>query len=189
MGSPASSNLQLRRQQPADTQAIWGILGGAIAAMAAAGRDQWQQGYPAPENVAHDLRTGVGRVLVEGGSGRIVGFAALVTDGEPCYDAPYDGDWLTRSHSSAPTYSCVHRLAIDPALTGRGLAKAMMRLMLDESRRLGCRSMRIDTNHDNVQMLHLLPQLGFERCCKVRLAGGERIAFELLLEPAQGTPQ
>ena len=42
-------------------------------------------------------------------------------------------------------------------------------------------SMRIDTNHDNVQMLHILPKLGFERCGTVQLPDGERIAYERLL--------
>ena len=41
--------------------------------------------------------------------------------------------------------------------------------------------MRIDTNNDNVQMLHILPKLGFERCGNVVLPDGPRIAFEHLL--------
>ena len=43
------------------------------------------------------------------------------------------------------------------------------------------RQQKVDTNFDNVAMLHILKKLGYTYCGEVYLAGGERKAFEKLL--------
>lgn len=159
-----------------DVAHIWSIINAEVQVMAQAGRTQWQNGYPNPSIIATDIEQEVGRVLLL--QEHVVGYCAIVYSGEPCYDHIEGGNWLTTSHSSTPCYSVVHRLAIDPTCTGRGLATQFLSLLLQETATHGCKSMRIDTNHDNVQMLHILPHLGFTRCGKVMLADGPRIAFE-----------
>lgn len=157
--------------------AAWTVLAQAKEAMRLAGRSQWQGTYPAPANVEADIKAGVARVLLHGG--RVVGYCALVTTGgDPAYAHIAGGRWLTPEDTP---YAVVHRMAIMPDMGGRHLASRWMRLLIDEAQRLGCRSMRIDTNHDNVQMLRLLPQCGFSRCGRVMQSDGERIAFERVL--------
>lgn len=158
-------------------EAAWAVLAKAKEAMRLAGRSQWQGSYPAPANVEADIKAGVARVLLHGGE--VVGYCALVTTGgDPAYAHITGGKWLT---PEGTTYAVVHRLAIMPSMGGRHLATRWMQLLFGEAQRLGCRSMRIDTNHDNVQMLRLLPQCGFSQCGAVMQSDGERIAFERLL--------
>ena len=56
-------------------------------------------------------------------------------------------------------------------------------MMMLEAERMargaGAASVRVDTNHDNAEMLRLLPALGYVRCGTVSYGPrGERIAFE-----------
>ncbi len=154
--------------------AAWAVLAKAKEAMRLAGRSQWQGSYPAISDVEADIAKGVARVLLHGG--QVVGYCALVTSGDdPAYAHIKGGQWLT---PEGTRYAVVHRIAIAPDMAGRHLATQWMRLLMDEARQVGCRSMRIDTNHDNVQMLRLLPQCGFSQCGTVMQSDGERIAFE-----------
>lgn len=167
-----------RKAIAADESAAWSIISRQQELMRRQGRNQWQQGYPNPEVIAADVQQKIGRVLVL--DGRVVGYCALIYAGEPCYDN-IDGAWLTSSDSAHCRYSVVHRIGIDPDFANRGMASRFLQLLMDESRDDGCESMRIDTNNDNVQMLHILPKLGFIRCGNVVLPDGPRIAFEHLL--------
>lgn len=162
---------------PAHAARAWAVLSRAKRAMREAGRNQWQGEYPSQTDVLADIAAGVARVLVCGG--RVVGYCALVTTGDKNYDRITGGQWLT---PQGTRYAVIHRLAIDPQVAGRGLAHRWLAMLNDEARRLQCRSMRIDTNHDNAQMLSLLPHSGFSYCGMVRQSGGERMAFERVLE-------
>ncbi len=156
--------------------AAWAVLSHAKHAMREAGRSQWQGDYPSAAEVSRDIDAGVARVLMC--DGIVVGYCALITTGDKCYGHIADGSWLT---PDGTRYAVVHRLAIDPAMGGRGLASQWMAMLIDEARGLNCLSMRIDTNHDNVQMLRLLPRNGFAYCGKVWQSGGERMAFERVI--------
>ncbi|MDY5107871.1 MAG: GNAT family N-acetyltransferase, partial [Sodaliphilus sp.] len=90
----------------------------------------------------------------------------------------WDGEWLTDSNSTNSRYTVVHRLGIDHGRTGQGLATAFLLMLIDESKRMGRESMRIDTNFDNLEMLHILPKIGFTRCGMIMVKDGERNAFE-----------
>lgn len=168
----------LRPSHSDDLTELWRIIHTQQQIMHRAGRDQWQNGYPNPETLRQDLDHGYGRVLCI--AGQVIGYAALLYDGEPCYDSIFNGTWLTTDTSASCHYAVIHRLAIAPEYLGRGHAFAMINLLCDDAR-LRCRSLRVDTNHDNVQMLHLLPKAGFTRCGIVYLPDGERIAFERIL--------
>ena len=162
----------------ADKDVVWSIISRQQELMRQQGRNQWQQGYPNPAVIAADVQQEIGRVLVLDGT--VVGYCALIYSGEPCYDS-IEGRWLTTSDSADCRYSVVHRIGIDPDFANRGLASRFLQLLMEESRDDVCESMRIDTNNDNVQMLHILPKLGFTRCGNVVLPDGPRIAFEHLL--------
>lgn len=178
MTTTNSADLHIRLATSADASAVWQILKGEIEVMRACGRRQWQYGYPNPEVVDADIKARQGRVLVS--NTEVVGYCALITSGDPCYDHIWDGEWLTPDTSSHCRYTVVHRLAISPGLTGRGLAAAFLQMLIAESAGMGRRSMRIDTNFDNAQMLHLLAKLGFTRCGMIMVKDGERHAFEKL---------
>ncbi|MGM9869710.1 MAG: GNAT family N-acetyltransferase [Sodaliphilus sp.] len=174
-----NNSLHVAPAEEAYAPAIWHILQGEIEVMRNAGRNQWQNGYPNPQTVAADIKKGQGRVLLQGSE--VMGYCALITSGDPFYDHIWNGNWLTSSDSRHCRYAVVHRIGIAPEHTGKGFATAFLQMLMAEAAAMGCESMRIDTNFDNAQMLHILPKLGFTRCGMVMVKDGERHAFEKIL--------
>lgn len=173
-----SGTLSFREAEQADIPQIWEIIKTQKAIMAAHGRTQWQNGYPSLDTIAADIAKNVGRVICDSLSGKIMAYCALIYSGDPAYGHIKGGEWLTPQGS---TYAAIHRLAVSPDSCGKGLAKMMFQFAANEAKDCGYRSVRVDTNHDNVQMLHILPSLGYRRCGIVRQGDGDRIAFELIL--------
>lgn len=156
-----------------DITVAWDIVSKAKEEMRRQGRKQWQDGYPAKENLLDDINAGNGYLLKTDGS--VSGYCAVIFSGEPAYDKIY-GEWL----GSIP-YVVVHRLAIDPDLKGTGKATDFMQLVEKLAKERGFGSFRVDTNFDNAGMLRIMQKCEFTYCGKVRLPGGERLAFEKLI--------
>lgn len=163
--------------RPDDAAEAWRIVHDAALDMMARGRDQWTDRYPPHEAIIADIDRGNGYVLRLGA--QTVGYAAVTFDGEPAYDR-LQGKWLTNG-----PYATIHRTAIDLDHRQRGLA----RLLLAEAERLcrhrGIPAIRIDTNHDNAEMLGLIHSMGYTPCGRCHyLRNGdtvERMAFEKVL--------
>lgn len=165
-----NEELIFRQATAADTQRILEIIGQAKAQMLALGSRQWQEGYPAADDIAADIAHGRGWVLcrTEG----VIAYGAVVFDGEPAY-AGIDGAWL-----SDEDYVVVHRLAVAEGEKGRGRATEFMRRVEVCAHTRGIRAFRIDTNFDNHYMLRMLDTLGFCYCGRICYQSGERLAFE-----------
>ena len=174
------------------------IIRQAQRRMAAAGSRQWQDGYPASEHIANDLKQGYGWVLTDDdeekspigavasmekkndsgvtdrtfGAARIVAYGAVVFDGEPAYEA-LDGHWLTNG-----PYVVVHRLAVADEALGQGFGTEFLKHVEQLALRHEIRAFRIDTNFDNRRMLRILDKSGFVRCGTVEYRSGQREAFE-----------
>lgn len=165
------------RAWPQDETLAWEIVHQSAIDMEANGRKQWNTSYPPREKIAQDIREGNGYALRL--DGETVGYAAVIFGVEPSYER-LKGKW-----KSTLPYATIHRLAVAMSNRGKGLA----RLILTEAERLcrqrGVKSLRIDTNYDNVEMLHLLDNTGFKRCgmCYYERDGKqtERIAFEKVM--------
>lgn len=156
-----------------DIAAAWNIVSEAKEDMRVQGRKQWQDGYPSEANLIADINAGNGYLLKT--DGIVSGYCAVIFTGEPAYDK-IEGEWL----SNLP-YVVVHRLAVKPDLKGKGLATIFMQLVEKMAIGKGFGSFRIDTNFDNAGMLRIVQKRGFTYCGKVRLPGGERLAFEKLI--------
>lgn len=164
-----------------DLPRILEIIAQARRRMAAAGSDQWQDGYPARENIEADLARGYGHLLSvpddrATDKERIIAYGAIVFDGEPAYEALEGGKWLSEG-----AYVVVHRLAVADEALGHGIGTEFFHRVEQMARERGIGSFRVDTNFDNHRMLQLLAREGFTRCGKVRYRSGEREAFEKLL--------
>lgn len=186
--------LHFRAATRNDQPRILQIIRQAQRRMAAAGSQQWQDGYPAAENIEADLEKGVGYVLhrstaasdgTDAATGRneevadgdnpvgaVVAYGAIVFDGEPAYDH-LDGEWLTDG-----PYVVVHRLAVADEALGNGIGTEFLKRAERLARKRGIRAFRIDTNFDNRRMLRILDRLGFVRCGEVAYRGAGREAFE-----------
>lgn len=165
-------DITFRRAAAGDFGDVWQIIVEAKQVMAAQGRRQWTEGYPAPATIKGDIASGDARVACLPG-GAVAAYACITPQPEPAY-GEIDGRWL-----AAGPYLTVHRLAVAIGARGRGLGRMMMLEAERMARGAGAASVRVDTNHDNAEMLRLLPALGYVRCGTVSYGPrGERIAFE-----------
>lgn len=195
-------NLELRRTQPDDIDAVCAIIEQARSRLGALGIDQWQNGYPNRAAIEEDVAHSHSYVVVgsmddetpdEGATeGRelILATAMLEFGGEPTYDA-IDGAWLTEGTSDAPTYLTVHRVAVADGATGRGVARFLLAQAEAVACLHGCESVRIDTHEGNVPMRSLLAKCGYAHCGTILLTDPaestpERLAFEKLVCGRQG---
>jgi hypothetical protein len=106
--------MEFRKAIESDVERIWKIIQQAQAQMRKLNSEQWQNGYPAPDNIANDIKNGYGYVLCNEDS--VIAYGAIIFDGEPAYVA-IDGKWL-----SEESYVVVHRLAVADEAKQRGIA-------------------------------------------------------------------
>ena len=162
-----------RKAATADVEQIWQIILQAKERMRLRGTLQWQDGYPAIENIINDIEKEYGYVLCD--DDNVIAYAAVVFDGERAYNSIV-GNWL-----SDQPYVVVHRLAVADEMTQRGIATLFMEKIEELSRRNNVFSFRVDTNFDNQQMLKILEKSGFTYCGEVFYNHGARMAYEKLL--------
>ena len=76
----------------------------------------------------------------------------------------------------------IHRLAVSPRHRGHGLSKRLFHEAEKWAASQGIHSIKVDTNYDNVEMLNILPHLGYTYCGQIHYgAKGDRKAFEKLI--------
>lgn len=168
--------MYFRQATLSDFPAACEIITQAVDRMLAFGRRQWSADYPADTHIFDDITAGRAYVMTHG-SGRVVAYGAVCYGNEPAYD-DIDGRWLT---DTSTQYVVVHRLAVASDVIGRGLGRMFLEAVARMAASRGIGSFRIDTNHDNAEMLALLSHLQFEQCGTVGYEHGRRIAFEKLI--------
>lgn len=169
---PSPAMLHFRPALPEDLPRILLIIRDAQERMRLRGTLQWQNGYPAAEDLARDIERRNGYVLCAP-EGVVLAYGAVAFDGEAAY-ADIRGGWLDEE-----PYAVLHRLAVATEALGRGVAAEFLRRSVALARQRGFRSFRADTNFDNAAMLRLFQRQGFIRCGEIRYAGDPRIAFQL----------
>lgn len=162
-----------RKATLSDLPAVAAILRSAADRMMAEGKHQWTETYPGPADIRTDMENRTGYVLASGTE--VVGYAAVIFDGEPAYRA-IDGCWL----SDCP-YVVIHRVAVRQDLQRRGLGTELFDAVCRLATSKGVMTFRIDTNYDNTRMLNLIDKYGFSYCGEVMYGSGSRKAFEKLL--------
>ena len=95
-----------------DLTRIMEIIGQAKNQMYREGKRQWDDSYPARQNIAADIDAGNGYVLSL--SGRVIAYGAMVFSGEPAYTS-IQGRWL-----SDRQYVVLHRLAVADEVKRQG---------------------------------------------------------------------
>ncbi|KGE15868.1 GNAT family N-acetyltransferase [Sphingobacterium deserti] len=162
-----------RKATPIDAKAIWTILQNAIERRKADGSAQWQDGYPNPTVVNHDIEKEQGFVLLNGEE--IVGYTSILINDEPAYEN-IEGKWL-----SDADFVVFHRVAISASQLGKGLSKVMLAEIEKFALTNNIHSVRADTNFDNMAMLKIFDRAGYHYCGEVYFRGSARRAFEKLL--------
>lgn len=177
--------MQFRKTHSNELDRIMELLADGRTALGALGIDQWQGGYPHREAIENDVACGDSYVIED--EGTPIATAMIGFSGERDYDRIEDGAWLTSCLSTDPCYAVVHRVAVDSACKGRGVASFLLDQAECLARARGCASVRIDTHPGNAPMRKLLVKSGFTECGTIYIghadgeATPERIAYERLV--------
>ncbi len=169
--------IQFRKANITDVEKLIELYNKGRAAIAQLGIDQWQNGYPAREDIEKDIADDVLWVSEDRDRpGEIASVMALIFTGEPTYDVILEGQWLT---GDTHDYAAIHRITVSPDFRGKGVAGATMHFGMDQAKVAGFTSLRIDTHKGNLAMRGMLEKNGFTHCGTILLTSGEpRVAYE-----------
>jgi GNAT superfamily N-acetyltransferase len=155
-----------------DAAMLLTLVRDCVAAMRAAGIEQWDEVYPSAETIACDMAAGTLHVLCEGQT--IVARMTIDQNQDPLW---HGMDWTAGSEPAA----AVHRLMVHPSQQGRGLSKVLMQHAETMAREQACRSIRLDSFLQNPAAMALYPSLGYRRTGTATMRKGEFAGFEKLL--------
>lgn len=178
----------MRYATTADIEQILAITDSARRFQRQCGFRQWEDGYPAYDDIAADIAAQgayifenegtsakAADITIEGSNiverENIVAYAYLTE----C-DAEYDrlsGIW----HYPGP-YGVIHRLAIAPGFRGQGLAAQILAMSEAHLAAQGIRAMRIDTGQDNIVMQRILSRADYTCRGLHHFSWGPRLAYE-----------
>jgi ribosomal protein S18 acetylase RimI-like enzyme len=144
------------------------MLRRVIPLMHAEGLAQWDDEYPTEAIFARDIEAGE-LWVAEAEAGALAGVVAITTDQYPEY--AHVGLDLTEPAIVA------HRLAVDPAFRGLGVAAALMQQAETVARAREIPILRVDTSAQNTAAQRLTVKLGYTFAGETNLGfrGGMRI--------------
>ena len=143
------------------------LIRAVVPPMRAQGNLQWDSDYPNEQVFREDIAAG--QLWVAEIDGSVVGVAAVTTEQSQEYA---DVGWNLNEPAIV-----VHRLAVDPAFQGRGVAAGLMREAECIARERGITVLRIDTNTQNPATQRLFPKLGYTFAGEIGLAFRPRLRF------------
>ena len=149
-----------RRATAADLPAILALVRRVVPLMHATGNFQWSADYPNEAVFLRDIEQQ--QLWVVELDGTVAGVAALTTDQDEEYA---QADW-----DVAETALVTHRLAVDPAAQGKGVALALMEQAERQAVAQGLQFLRVDTNSENAATQRLFPKLGYRFAGEITLA-------------------
>lgn len=168
------NNFNLHIATEDDLPFIWKIIQKAILRRKKDGSTQWQDGYPNIETIKDDINNRVGFIAKI--DENLVAYAVIDSRIEPEYEK-IEGKWLSEN-----PYLVIHRVAIDEQYIGQGIATKIFAEIENMARDRNIKSIKVDTNFDNIGMLKILEKLNYTYCGEVHFRGSARQAFEKLLK-------
>jgi ribosomal protein S18 acetylase RimI-like enzyme len=151
--------MHIRLATREDLPALMMLLRRVVPLMRASGNLQWDETYPNETVFQRDLD--LGQLWVADVEAAIAGVAAVTTDQEPDYaQVGWDID--------EPAV-VVHRLAVDPAFRGLGVATALMQKAEEVAAARNISVLRVDTNTQNKTTQRLFPMLGYQLAGEISL--------------------
>ncbi|RSK37404.1 GNAT family N-acetyltransferase [Hymenobacter metallilatus] len=145
----------------ADLPAVLDVVRRVVPQMQATGNWQWTADYPNEAVFRQDIAQG--HLWVAEHQGRVAAVAALTHNHQ---DPEYaQADWDVTEPALV-----THRLAVDPAAQGQGLAAALLGQAEQLARQQDLRVLRVDTNSENQATQRLFPKLGYRFAGEITLA-------------------
>ena len=143
--------MQVRPGKLEDIEAVMALVRRVVPLMLANGNLQWDNDYPNPAVFERDVE--LAQLWVAEIAGQIAGIAAITTDQEP--------EYANVGWDISEVAIVVHRLAVDPAFQGKGIAAALMQQAEVVANSRGITILRVDTNSQNQATQKLFPKLGY----------------------------
>jgi GNAT superfamily N-acetyltransferase len=152
--------MQIRQAVPQDIPVIMELVCRIVPLMRATGNHQWDDAYPNPGVFTRDIEHS--QLWVAELDGVLAGVAAITTDQEHEYA---NVGWDLKEPAIT-----VHRLAVDPASRGKGVARALMQQAEVVAHSRNITVLRVDTNTENEATRRLFPSLGYTLSGEITLA-------------------
>jgi ribosomal protein S18 acetylase RimI-like enzyme len=149
-----------RRATLTDVPTILALVRRVVPLMQASGNFQWSADYPNEAVFTADVERN--HLWVAELDGAVVGVAALTQDQDEEYA---QADWDVTEAALV-----THRLAVDPATQGKGVALALLEEAERQAVAQGLRTLRVDTNSENAATQRLFPKLGYRFAGEITLA-------------------
>jgi GNAT superfamily N-acetyltransferase len=160
--------VKIRKAEFDDVDAVMELVHRVVPLMREMGNLQWDEHYPNAAVFEKDVAAE--QLWVAEIDGQVAGVAAITTDQEPEYA---DASWDINE-----TAIVVHRVAVDPAFRGKGIAAGLMMQAEAVARERGIAVLRVDTNTKNEATQRLFPKLGYGFAGEISL--GRRVGLRFL---------
>jgi ribosomal protein S18 acetylase RimI-like enzyme len=166
-------SVPIRKAVAADFPAVFALYQNAIAAMQAAGIDQWDERYPDEKIIREDIDSGCAYLCMLDGQ-----IASVFVLNQLCDPEYADGNWRY-PHAS---FAVIHRLCVSPAFWGQGMGTQTMLAAESIAQSMNLETMRLDAFAQNPAALALYKRLGYGRVGSVQFRKGEFFLFEKKLD-------
>jgi len=167
--------MEIAAAHPDDVPEVLRVVRACAARMLSMGIDQWDEVYPDAAMLTADAAAGNLFVIREigknGERGACLGLITLDENQDPAYA---DVAW----EYAGARILVVHRLSVDPAAQGRGLAKRLMAFAEDKASKEGYEVIRLDAFTQNPAAQGLYAKRGYRQAGTVRLRKGLFTCFE-----------
>jgi ribosomal protein S18 acetylase RimI-like enzyme len=144
--------MRIRLATIEDLPALMRLMQRVVPLMQASGNLQWDETYPNRAVFQRDID--MEQLWIAEAGSSLVGLAAITRDQEPEYAQV---GWDITEPAVV-----VHRLAVDPAFRGAGIAAALMQKAEKVAADRGITVLRVDTNAQNAATQRLFPKLGYQ---------------------------
>ena len=152
--------MRIRLATEDDLPALLGLVRRVVPLMRALGNLQWDENYPDAAVFRRDI--GLKQLWIAEIGPEVVGIAAMTMDQEP--------DYAQVGWDIEEPAIVVHRLAVDPAFRGAGVAASLMQKAEEVAIDRGIDVLRVDTNTQNAATQRLFPKLGYQLAGEISLA-------------------
>ncbi|MRN56053.1 GNAT family N-acetyltransferase [Paenibacillus sp. LC-T2] len=155
------------------------LIARCVQVMQDGGSDQWDALYPSKEIISLDIERGT--LFVCEDNNAVAGIIVLDENQAEEYKSI---QWV---QNEGP-HLIMHRLAVDPQVQGKGIARRLIIFAENYAEHNGYKSIRLDTYNKNARALGLYSRLGYDRRGEVNFP--DRAAsfpvFEKVLNIANG---
>ena len=159
----------IRKLMMPDVESAYSLLSEAGKALYDSGIDQWDEMYPARNDVENDILNGECFGLFS--DNQLTSCMTLNRFNDPEYKAVS----FACADASALT---IHRLAVAPSCQGRGLAAGMIDFAEHYAGALGFSSLRLDVFSSNPAAIRLYERMGYQRRGMINFRKGKFYLYE-----------